>query len=738
MKIILSLLFFSLSFSVFAQTITGSIKDTKGIPIEGAYIVTNNDKNHLHSNAKGVFQLQNISVGDILFISHVGYKNQNVVIQNTEEKIDIVLTSKTFTIEEVVVASETNPLQLFTKIDIQLNPVNSSQDVLQKVPGLFIGQHAGGGKAEQIFLRGFDIDHGTDISITVDDMPVNMVSHAHGQGYADLHFVIPETIEKINFGKGSYNASKGNFATAGHVNFKSKEKLDESIVKLESGQFNSSRILGMFNLLNSTKNNAYIATEFIATDGPFESPQNFKRTNLIGKYTGYTNKNDRFSFTTSHFTSSWDASGQIPQRAVDDGSITRFGAIDDTEGGTTSRTNFIFDYLKYLENDASIKNTIYYSKYKFELYSNFTFFLNDPINGDQIRQKESRDLFGIQSEYNKNFYTDNINGNWQIGLQLRNDKSVNNELSHTANRSETITQMKFGDINETNFGAYANLSLEYGKWTFNPSIRIDHFSFMYHDALASMYTNESQTKSIVSPKLNFIFNATEKTQLYLKTGKGFHSNDTRVVIEQSGEKILPASYSADLGFLWKPNSKSLINIAYWNLFLEQEFVYVGDEGIVEPSGKTNRNGIDFSFRYQPMDWLIWNLDANYTHARSIEEETGNDYIPLAPDFTIVSGINFEHPSGIYGGLNVRFIDDRPANEDNTINALGYTVADLNAGYRIGKIDIGFQIQNLFNVDWNETQFATASRLQNETNPVEEIHFTPGTPFFLKGNISYTF
>lgn len=221
-------------------------------------------------------------------------------------------------------------------------------------------------------------------------------------------------------------------------------------------------------------------------------------------------------------------------------------------------------------------------------------------------------------------------------------------------------------------------------------------------------------------------------------GKGFHFNDTRVVVEKKRHEILPSAYGFDAGFIWKPTPKMLFNFAYWYLYLKQEFVYVGEAGIVEPSGKTRRQGFDLSYRYQPFSWVYWNVDANYTHARTIEASKGQNYIPLAPDFTFVSGLNFIFKSGLYGGLNLRHLGNRPANEDYSITAKGYTVADFNIGYRWKSITLGIQVQNLFNTVWNETQFATESRLQNEPNSIEEIHFTPGTPFFLKGMIQYNF
>lgn len=720
------------------QTLSGIVIDKNSQPIPEVTILHSKTDRHSHTDEQGRFLFEGISVGDTLQFIHLSFKTKRIIVKDIKDLLTVVLESNTIDLGEVIIAPRLNALHLITDIDIQANPVNSSQDVLRKVPGLFIGQHAGGGKAEQIFLRGFDIDHGTDISITVDGQPVNMVSHAHGQGYADLHFVIPETIQSIDFGKGPYYQEKGNFTTAGYVDFSTKSKLEQSSITLEGGQFNTFRLLGMFNLLEDYKHNAYIASEFLGTDGPFESPQNFNRINLFGKYTGFISKSDKIGVTISHFTSSWDASGQIPQRAVDAGIITRFGAIDDTEGGSTSRTNLLLNHHKTIDEKSSISSFVFLNSYDFELYSNFTFFLDDPLNGDQIRQKENRTLFGLNSAYSRSFSSGNLNGKWEAGIHLRNDQSENNELSQTKNRLETRNRLQFGDINETNFGVFWGTTLTYKKWIFNPSIRFDYFDFQYYNKLASNYRTEKQTKAIISPKLNILFNPNENLQLYLKTGKGFHSNDTRVVIQQNGDKILPAAYGADLGYLWKPTPKMLLNMALWYLYSEQEFVYVGDAGIVEPSGKSRRQGIDLSYRYQPLSWLFWNLDANYAHARAIEERVGQDYIPLAPAYTLSSGLNFNFSKGFYGGISLRHMADRPANEDNSIIAEGYTITDLNAGFKSKNLNFGIQIQNLFNQSWNETQFATESRLRNEPQPVEEIHFTPGTPFFMRARIQYNF
>lgn len=242
----------------------------------------------------------------------------------------------------------------------------------------------------------------------------------------------------------------------------------------------------------------------------------------------------------------------------------------------------------------------------------------------------------------------------------------------------------------------------------------------------------------MSPKLNFYWDVKDNYQVFLKSGIGFHSNDTRVVVSNQGKDILPRAYGVDLGDIWKPFPNLVVNTTLWYLFLEQEFVYVGDAGIVEPSGKTERYGLDFGFRYQFNDWLFLDTDLTLTHARSVDDPKGQNYIPLAPAFTMAGGLSVNDWNGFSGGLRYRFIDDRPANEDNSIVAEGYFIADFNANYSFDKITIGFAIENLFDVDWNETQFATESRLKNEAQSVEEIHFTPGTPFFIKGTIAYRF
>jgi outer membrane receptor protein involved in Fe transport len=733
---ILTIVFSVWSVTASAQNFGGTVYDKEKNPLQDATIYNQRTGTHTHTNEAGVFRLRDAQMGDSLKVSRIAYRPQLVVLHASNQ--GIILDAANLELNEVAITTSLKHLNIISDIDLKTNPVKSSQELLRKVPGLFIGQHAGGGKAEQIFLRGFDIDHGTDINISVDGMPVNMVSHAHGQGYADLHFLIPETIENIDFDKGPYHADKGNLATAGYVAFKTKERLDNSSVTIEGGKFNTYRTSGMFNLINDNRQSAYVAADYLMTDGYFISPQHFNRLNLTGKYTAYLDNNDKLSVAISHFNSKWDASGQIPQRAIDEGIITRFGAIDNTEGGNTGRTNVNLQYLKHVDANTFVKSSAYFSRYDFELYSNFTFFLEDPVNGDQIRQKEKRNIFGFESELHKTFYTGNNSIELKAAVGLRNDDVNDIELSHTVNRKTTLEQLKLGDINETNLYTYVSADYKAGKWLINPAVRVDHFNFDYVDKLTPAYATQSQGKSIVSPKLNFVFNPGNNIQYFLKLGKGFHSNDTRVVVEQKGLSTLPAAYGADLGMIWKPVPKLVINTALWYLYLQQEFVYVGDAGVVEPGGKTSRRGIDVGARYQLGKWIFINGDFTYTHGRATEEAKGEDRIPLAPVVTAAGGISLHHPSGINAGINTRYLGHRPANEDNSIVAKGYCVTDANVSYQYKQITIGLITENIFNTAWNETQFATESRLKDEAAPVTEIHFTPGTPFNIRGTLTYRF
>jgi TonB-dependent Receptor Plug Domain len=720
------------------------INDQSKVSIPGASMYNVTDGFEASADDNGFIDLKKKTfTTNRILVNCVGYMPVTIDLDTlvfVNNRAVIALTPAISSLREIkiVAASSRSVFQTISDMDIHLRPITNSQEVLRLVPGLFIGQHAGGGKAEQIFLRGFDIDHGTDIHISVDGMPVNMVSHAHGQGYADLHFVIPELIDKVNFSKGPYDASKGNFTTAGFVAFKTKDYLDNNFIKMEAGQFNSYRSIAGFNLLKPTgerrTQSLYVAGEGSYTRGYFESPQNFSRYNALLKYNGSFNSRHTVTALLSAFKSKWNASGQIPERSVQDGSVGYYGAIDDTEGGITSRYNASIQVQSKLRNGGLVANQLFYSKYDFELYSNFTFFKQNPVTGDQVRQKENRSIAGYNGNYKKDAYLGPLKAVITAGVQLRYDYIANVELTRTQNRKTNTQALMLGDINELNVGAYYTQQVSLNKkLEVTGGIRADHFYNRYKDHLA--LETQSAGSTILSPKLNIHYRINNKSQLFLLNGKSFHSNDTRVAVQQNGKKILPPAYGTDLGGIFKIGKKMMLQTALWYLWLQQEFVYVGDEGVVEPGGQTRRVGLDLSARYEVINNLYADLDISLANPRATGVKKGERYLPLAPNFTSVGGLSYRKIKGWNGSLRYRFMSNRPANDDNSIVAKGYFIADATVSYTKPKWEAGLSIQNLLNSKWKETQFETESRLQSEPTPVSEIHFTPGTPFFAR--LSYT-
>jgi outer membrane cobalamin receptor len=744
--LLISFLCFSFSAAALHNgSISGLITETgAGLELAGAVIRLEPGGRYTTSNEIGYFSFQNLPAGTYtLNIQLIGYEVKNIPnieVRDTESSVlRILLAPQPLDLEAVDIATPVSqPFQTISALDIQTRPINSTQDVLRTVPGLFIAQHAGGGKAEQLFLRGFDIDHGTDVSISVDGAPVNMVSHAHGQGYADLHFVIPELVEKVDFNKGPYEATAGDFTTAGSVRFKTMDALDHNLIKVEGAQFNTARAVGAFNLLGQgaerRNRHAYLAAETMYSDGYFDAPQALKRLNVQGKYSALLDDQQRVSFTASAFSSSWDASGQVPERAIASGAITRFGAIDPTEGGQTSRYNLIFEHMKSRGSQGLWRNQLYYTRYAFELYSNFTFFLNDPVNGDGIRQREKRHLFGYSGSYRHQGHILQS----EIGVFLRSDQTSGSELSRVRARAFKMSGLALGNIAQTNSGAYWSEKVQLGAFTMEAALRADIFQFAYENQLDSLYAPQRETAGIVSPKVKLNYTLGSKTQLYFHAGSGFHSNDTRVVVAQRAEQALPRALGADLGVVFKPAKGLLVQLAAWRLALEQEFVYVGDEAVVEAGGKTRRSGLDLSLRGQMARHLFVDADITYSHARSVEAEAGAQNIPLAPVFTGTAGLNWDKGSGFFGSLRSRYLGNRPANEDNSVRAEGYFLLDVVAGWKWKQVEASITVQNLLNTAWKEAQFDTESRLKDELEPVSEIHFTPGTPFFLKGGLSIRF
>lgn len=766
--------------------LAGRVTDkATGDGLPGVNIIIQNTGRGASTGPGGDFELAALPAGEYsVLVSHLGYESieTQIVIRGGETTtLDAALHAASLNLSEVLVEARrpfsTASSSAVRQFDLRIRPNRSAHEMLQLAPGLVIAQHAGGGKAEQIFLRGFDADHGTDVAVFADGIPVNMVSHGHGQGYADLHFLIPEIVQAIDVYKGPYFARFGNLATAGAVAFETRDHIEHNSVQVQAGEFNTRKLTTVFEIpIRSEHQGAYFAGQFYDTDGPVLSEQNFQRFNLFGKFHTHLGEQSRIAFSAAAFSSAWNASGQIPQRAVARGLIDRFGAIDDLEGGTTSRQNL---NLIFNSNSGAgdFEVQTYASRYNFKLFSNFTFFLDDPANGDMIEQTDERNVIGLNSSYRVASMLGPVYSNTTVGGGFRAD-DVSVALWHSPDRQRRQSCVA-ADIFERNLFLWLQQ-----EFVFSPKLRLqlglrgDYFTFNVEDKLenadagtdlphASGYAQDS----ILNPKANLAFSPSPELDLYANFGSGFHSNDARDVIiaarmrqlartlerrglseseiaqelagrnfvpEQQGIATLPRALGAELGVRTRFGQRLVLGLAGWWLRLDEELVFVGDEGTTEISGKTRRVGIDVEARLQLLPWLWADADINLSRGKAIDEPDDADEIPLAPRVTSTGGLSAIHPSGVEGSLRYRHIGDRPANEFDSVTARGYTVVDLNLNYHLGRVKLLAHLQNIFDTQWNEAQFDTESRLPAESEPVSEIHFTPGNPRNVQFGLAYEF
>jgi outer membrane receptor protein involved in Fe transport len=622
----------------------------------------------------------------------------------------------------------------FTTEELRQRPMQSPSDVLRQVPGLSVVQHAGGGKADQYFLRGFDADHGTDVALFVDGIPVNLTSHGHGQGYADARWIIPETIATVDVHKGPYAARYGDFYTAGAIEMRTIDDLDRPTVWLTggtelagpvAGQRLSSRLVGM-STPEIGGGKALIAAELGETDGPFIAKQNFKRGALYSKWQRPLGPG-RLKTMASFYAASWNQSGQIPAGEVAAGRLDRFGAIDPTEGGNSTRASASVGYIVE-RGRARWRVDAYAVRYDLQLFSNFTLFARDTLNGDQIEQTDNRMMYGTSAVYQRSFGDSGpVQALVTTGVQGRMD-DVDTSLWHTASR-ERLTDC-FANRNPcnrtanmvVNAAAYAEADIAlHDKLHFLPGLRVDQFAWRVDDLdpetmHGPMTTGGRSARGIVSPKFSTVYHASKGLNLFANAGRGFHSNDARAAVASRGAGSLAAAWGGEVGARVAPTRQLRASFAVWYLYLASEQVWSGDFGTTEPSDPSRRRGIDADIAWSPTPWLM--LDANVAVARTT--------VVLAPRLMGGGGVSVTRGKS-RASLRARGIDRRAANDDGSLIADGSFLVDLVAAHRVGRAEVTLTVNNLFDSVWREAQFAETSRATMMGELREDIHFTPGMP-----------
>lgn len=599
-------------------------------------------------------------------------------------------------------------------LDLSLRPVSSPTDLLRSAPGLVIGQHAGGGKADQLFLRGFDADHGTDVSVTVSGIPVNLVTHAHGQGYADMHFVIPETVQRVEVLKGAFQPDQGDFAVAGSVNLELYQNLPENFVKVGGGSFNTARaVAGVKTRVPGMP--GYVAFEGYRSDGPFDNEQNARRYNLL--WTGHHEYKalGHLSLLASSFGSDWHASGQIPLREVEAGRLSRWGSTDPTEGGRSQRHNLSAAWEKDLSEQQRLSAQLYGFRYQMQLFSNFTFFLNNPVEGDGIEQLDDRKTWGSDLAYR---YRGGLeNGDWvtTLGFQSRSDDATVQLWNQQARNRSTAVDLS--DVIEHRIGVYLKEEIPLtDKIRLIPGLRYDRFAFEADGA--------EGTDGILSPKANLQYSPFERTSFFANVGSGFHSNDARAAAVNPDIGVVRAK-ELEFGVRHQTSGAAYLGgVSLWAIDLESELVYVGDDGTTEPKGRSRRAGVETDHKVRLLPWL-W-VDGDLALSQAKFRNTG-EAVPLAPETFASAGFSALHPSGFYGSLRARHLGKRWGIEDRSVRLQGYTLCDTLVGYKKGPWSLELSLFNIANSEWREAQFVFPSQLQSEAAPVDDIHFTPGSP-----------
>ena len=639
--------------------------------------------------------------------------------------------------------SDTASQGYVTPREIEARPLLRPGEVLEYIPGVIVTQHSGDGKANQFFLRGFNLDHGTDFYTTVAGMPVNLPTHAHGQGYSDLNFLIPELIARVDYRKGPYFAEEGDFSSAGAAHFHYLDRMKENLALATLGSFGYQRVLFAGSPKPENGNLLY-ALELVRNDGPWVNPNDFRKVNAVLRYNHGVPENG-YNLTAMYYSGKWNATDQIPQRAVDSGLVPRFGAIDATDGGNAQRASLSYDMRKPFLG-GQFQMGAYVIKSSLQLYSNFTYFQDDPVNGDQFQQVDSRTLMGITPNW---LWTGKLGGMQSIlklGMQLRRDNIDQVGLYNTVAR-QRLSTTRADTVRETSNGIYAEHTLQWAeKFRSVLGLRADFFNM---DVASNLAANSGRTSDhLVSPKLNLIFGPWAETEYFISAGSGFHSNDARgVVITVDPKTLAPATQSpalvrsrgAELGLRseWVPMLQS--SLALWRLSLDSELVFAGDAGTTQASRPSLRQGVEWSNRYRPRPWLLIDVDLSASKAKFTDEDPAGNHIPGSIDRVGAVGATLTDLGRWSGALQMRYFGQRPLIEDASVMSRSTLTTSLRIGYRLEKnLRLWLDVFNLFNRRASDIDYFYASRLPGEAAPVNDVHFHPVEPRGMRLTLSANF
>ncbi len=618
-------------------------------------------------------------------------------------------------------------------------PLQRPGEVLEMVPGLIVTQHAGDGKANQYFLRGFNLDHGTDFATYVAGIPVNMPTHAHGQGYTDLNFVIPELVDRIRYRKGPYFADEGDFSSVGVARIDYLRRMDGTLAQITAGQNRYGRAL----LAGSPEfgaGNLLYAMELFTNDGPWEVSENYRKLNGVLRYSEGTRDNG-FSLTGMAYRGDWTSTDQVAKRAIDSGYIDRFGTLDPTTGGKTHRYSLSGDWGRRGSDSQSLAN-VWWLQSGLDLWSNFQYCLNDFAangncdTGDQFKQAERRQAGGFTASHTIFDRWGGFDVENSFGVLGRIDRIRPVGLYNTVSRNVWKT-VREDRVTQRNLSLWAQNETRWTPWFRTVAgLRGEAYDFTVDGDIPQ---NSGKTgDQMLTPKLSMIFGPWRKSEFYLNYGQGFHSNDARGttirvdpadgVTRVDPVQPLVRTTGYEAGVRSEPLAGWQTTLALWQLQSDSELLFVGDAGTTEASRPSRRYGVEWSNLYLPASWLAFDADLAWSHAQFTDGDPVGKYIPGAIRTTANVGITIDQIGPWFGTLRWRYFGPRPLVEDNSVRSSSSSVTNLRVGYRLSpKTEISLDVFNLFDNEVNDIEYWYDSQLPNETAPVFDRHIHPAEP-----------
>lgn len=629
-------------------------------------------------------------------------------------------------VNDLIGIADAATVGVVTAQEIDRRPFARAGEILETVPGVVISQHSGEGKANQYYLRGFNLDHGTDIAITVAGVPINMPTHAHGQGYADANFVIPELISGVQYQKGPYAADRGDFASAGAVNVNYLSLTDHSIGVAEGGTFGYQRALYA---QSPRVGDGYLlyAFEGMRNNGPWKRPDDFRKLNGVLSYSRGDQRGG-LSITAMAYDAKWNSTDQIPERAVDDGAISRFGLVDGSDGGNTRRLALSAQWQR--NSSTSLTQIAAYAvDYRLDLFSDFTYFLDDPVHGDQFEQADRRHVFGVNASRRWLANWGGMAAENVIGVQSRADDVGNVALYHTSARRRLSTERQ-DQVLETSGSAYAQSSLQWSEHLRTVlGARADRFRFD---------DNATRDSSLLSPKASLVAGPWRNTEVYADAGYGFHSNDAREIVD--GVNPLVRTKGAEIGARSVPFPRLHLTAALWRLDIASELLFAGDAGTTEPSRPSRRTGVELSSAFNVRDWLAIDADYAYSQGRFTDPDPAGDRIPGAVEGVASAGIALTNLGRFSGELRDRYFGPRPLLEDDSVRSRASNTFNARLAYAVTpRIRMSVDVLNILNAQVSDVDYYYVSRLPGEPAAgVADVHFHPMEKRSLRFGVRTTF